>query len=312
MPIFPISFSMPPEKIVAAVPPKTRLLAHIIPGDLSTYIYKTEEDYYKGYQDSYFGITGKKGGWDCMRHYEILANGCIPLFYNICDIPKKTMANFPRELITKTNELYFEMIDKSLENNLLENNLLEEADKQRLNAHIEELLSYTRTHLTTTRAAQNILDSIDKPQAKRVLFLSGNLDADYLRCLTLSGFKNLLGAECHDYPKVAHLYDDYSGDFVPHWGGGMTYQKTIKKENRNDDYDKSVVRDIIDHKYDIVVYGSYHRGTPLIEIVTSFYKDEDLVFLCGEDCDVDKNREYHACLLKEHGGANLNIFIREQ
>jgi hypothetical protein len=60
MPIFPISFSMPPEKIVAAVPPKTRMLAHIIPGDLSTYIYKTEEDYYKGYQDSYFGITKKK------------------------------------------------------------------------------------------------------------------------------------------------------------------------------------------------------------------------------------------------------------
>ena len=212
------------------------------------------------------------------------------------------MANFPRELITKTNELYFEMIDKSLE----------EADKQRLNAHIEELLAYTRTHLTTTRAAQNILDSIGKPQAKRVLFLSGSLTADYLRCLTLSGFKNLLGAECHDYPKIAHLYDDYDGDFVTHWGGGMTYQKIIKKENRNDDYDKSVVRDIIDHKYDIVVYGSYHRGTPLLDIVSSFYKEEEIIFLCGEDCDVDKNREYHACLLKEHGGSNLNIFIREQ
>lgn len=307
MPIFPISFSMPPEKIVAAVPPKTRMLAHIIPGDLSTYIYKTEEDYYKGYQESYFGITGKKGGWDCMRHYEILANGCIPLFYNIWGIPKKTMVNFPRELITKTNELYFEMIDKSLENNLLE-----EADKQRLNAHIEELLAYTRTHLTTTRAAQNILNSIGNPQAKRVLFLSGSLTADYLRCLTLSGFKKLLGAECHDYPKVPHLYDDYDGDFVTHWGGGMTYQKTINKENRNDDYDKSVVRDIIDHKYDVVVYGSYHRGTPLIDIVSSFYKDEEIVFLCGEDCDKNKNHEYHACLLKEHGNTQLNIFIREQ
>jgi hypothetical protein len=213
------------------------------------------------------------------------------------------MTNFPRELITKTNELYFEMI---------ENKSLEEADKQRLNAHIEELLAYTRTHLTTTRAAQNILDSIGKPQAKRVLFLSGSLTADYLRCLTLSGFKNLLGVECHDYPKVAHLYDGYDGDFVTHWGGGMTYQKTIKKENRNDDYDKSVVRDIIDHKYDIVVYGSYHRGTPLIDIVSSFYKEDELVFLCGEDCDVDKNRKYHACLLKEHGNAPLNIFIREQ
>ena len=239
MPIFPISFSMPPEKIVASVPTKTRLLAHIIPGDLSTYIYKTEEDYYKGYQDSYFGITGKKGGWDCMRHYEILANGCIPLFCNIWDLPPKTMVNFPRDIIAKTNKIYVELLDKPLE----------ESDKQRLNAHIEELLSYTRTYLTTTRAAQNILDSIGAPQAKRVLFLSGNLDADYLRCLTLSGFKNLLGAECHDYPRVAHLYDDYASDFTRHWGGGMTYQKTIRTADRNDEYDNTVVSDIMNHKY---------------------------------------------------------------
>ena len=41
-------------------------------------------------------------------------------------------------------------------------------------------------------------------------------------------------------------------------------------------------------------------------------EEEDIVFLCGEDCDFNKNREYHACLLKEHGGSNVNIFIREQ
>jgi len=302
MPIFPISFSMPPEKIVASVPTKTQLLAHIIPGDLSTYIYKTEEAYYKGYQDSYFGITIKKAGWDCMRHYEILANGCIPLFFNILDIPPKTMVNFPRDLIAKTNKIYVELLDKPLE----------ESDKQRLNSHIEELLYYTRTHLTTTRAAQNILNSIGASQAKRVLFLSGNLDADYLRCLTLSGFKNLLGAECHDYPRVAHLYDDYTGDFVRHWGGGMTYQKTIRTAYRNDEYDNTVVSDIMNHKYDIVVYGSYHRGLPFIDIVSSFYKDNEIVLLCGEDCDIDKNRTYHNCPLKKYSETDINIFIREQ
>lgn len=302
MPVFPISFSMPPEKIVATVPPKTRMLAHIIPGDLSTYIYKTEEDYYKGYQDSYFGVTMKKAGWDCMRHYEILANGCIPLFQKLWELPPKTMTNFPRELIAKTNELYFELAEKKLE----------ETDKHRLNTHIEELLAYTRTHLTTTRAAQNILDTIGKPHAKRVLFISGNLDADYMRCLTLSGFKNLLGAECHDYPKVAHLYDDYNGDFVRHWGGGMTYQKTIRKEDHNDECDKSVVRDIVSHKYDVIVYGSYHRGTPLMDIVLKFYKENEIVLLCGEDCDADKNRESHDCVLKQFKDSGLNIFIREQ
>jgi hypothetical protein len=301
MPIFPISFSIPPEKIVDAVPPKKRLLAHIIPGDLSTYIYKTEEDYYQGYKDSYFGITTKKAGWDCMRHYEILANGCIPLFQNIWNIPPNTMVNFPKEICNATNVLYCELLDKELDDD----------DRSRLNAHIEDLLIYTRTHLTTTRAAQNILEKIGFPNAKRVLFLSGNLDADYLRCLTLSGFKNLLGAECHDYPKVAHLYDDYDGDFVRHWGGGMTYQKTIRKENRNDEYDKTVVHDIIDHKYDIIIYGSYHRGTPLLEIVHSFYKQNEIVFLCGEDLSRESNYRIHDCELKRIDN-NYNVFIREQ
>lgn len=302
MPIFPISFSMPPEKIVASVPPKTRFLAHIIPGDLSTYIYDTEEDYYKGYQDSYFGITKKKAGWDCMRHYEILANGCIPLFYNIWNIPQKTMTNFPRELITKTNELYIELANKPFE----------EADKQRLNMHIEELLSYTRTHLTTTRVAQNILDSIGAPRAKRVLFLSGNLEPDYLRCITLSGFKKILGAECHDYPKISHLYEDYSGDIFCLYGKGITYTKTVKKEDRNDEYDHTVISDIMNRKYDIVVYGSYHRGLPFIDIVSNYYKENEIVLLCGEDCDMNLNREYHDCPLKKYSKSNLNIFIREQ
>ena len=72
MPVYPISFSIPPEKIIDYVPTKTRITASIIPGDLSTYIYKTEESYYQGYRDSFFGVTMQKAGWDCMRHYEIV------------------------------------------------------------------------------------------------------------------------------------------------------------------------------------------------------------------------------------------------
>jgi hypothetical protein len=213
------------------------------------------------------------------------------------------MANFPRELITETNKLYVELVDKSLD----------DADKARLNTHIENLLTYTRTHLTTTRAAQNILDLIGAPNTKRILFLSGNLDPDYMRCLMLSGFKNLLGTECHDYPKVPHVYNDYIGDISSLYGKGITYTKIIKKENRNDEYDNNIENDIAQHKYDIVVYGSYHRGLPLIDIVTQYYKDNEIILLCGEDCDVDKDRAYHECHLhKMSMSHNLNVFIREQ
>jgi hypothetical protein len=35
------------------------------------------------HQFSYFAFTHKRGGWDCMRHYEILASGCVPYMADI-------------------------------------------------------------------------------------------------------------------------------------------------------------------------------------------------------------------------------------
>lgn len=37
-----------------------------------------EHRYYDDYSRSYFAVTRRKGGWDCMRHYEILAAGTHP------------------------------------------------------------------------------------------------------------------------------------------------------------------------------------------------------------------------------------------
>ena len=39
-----------------------------------------------------------------MRHYEILACGCIPIFENLENCPEKTMFNFPKEIIKETNK----------------------------------------------------------------------------------------------------------------------------------------------------------------------------------------------------------------
>ena len=39
-----------------------------------------ESEYKRAYSESYFGSTKKKAGWDCMRHYEIVASGAVPFF----------------------------------------------------------------------------------------------------------------------------------------------------------------------------------------------------------------------------------------
>ena len=299
MPTYPISFSMPPEKIVEKIPEKTRIVAHIIPGNLSTYIYDSEKNYYQGYKESFFGITMKKGGWDCMRHYEILANGCIPYFVDLENIPENTMTHFPKDIIAETNKIFLDIMEKKT---------MEEADIQKCNYYIEKLLNYTRTHLTTTAMAKYILSKVGFK--KKILFLSGDVQPDYLRCLTLSGFKNMYGSECHDYPKVPHIYTDYPDSCNGFWGKGITYTKIVDPEKRNNSYDETVVEDIISHVYDIVIYGSYHRGLPFFYAVSAIYDSKDIVFLCGEDCDLDNNYVSHECKLNEKN-AEYNLFIRE-
>ena len=87
--LLPISFSVPKEKIIQEINNKPFfLIAPLIPGYKKTYNYNDEKSYNNMYKKSLFGITTEKAGWDCFRHYEILMNGCIPLFPNIKNCPE--------------------------------------------------------------------------------------------------------------------------------------------------------------------------------------------------------------------------------
>lgn len=118
--IHPISFAMPEEKIMLYDEEKTKNISDIVPGQttLGTYKFTTEESYYREYAKSYFAVTMKKSGWDCMRHYEILANGCIPVFLDIQSCPKLTMTTLSKdklaiiEQISKNKDGLQEIISK--------------------------------------------------------------------------------------------------------------------------------------------------------------------------------------------------------
>ena len=96
--LLPISFSIPAEKILSGpLPQKTKdFPKHIvdpevcaaIPGAVSRYAFEKESDYYADLQQSRFGITMKRGGWDCLRHYEIAANSAVPCFRDLQDKPE--------------------------------------------------------------------------------------------------------------------------------------------------------------------------------------------------------------------------------
>jgi hypothetical protein len=105
---FPISFAIPKEKIVDPIPQKIRLMAPCDPRDRSTFIYSPhlQAEYYRQYGESYFGFTRKQGGWDCVRHYEIMASGTIPYFDGLENCPVGTMFFMPKLTLLEARELH--------------------------------------------------------------------------------------------------------------------------------------------------------------------------------------------------------------
>lgn len=142
--LYPISFSIPENKITSTPIVKDRKFATVIPGDPSTYIFYNEAEYYRDYSRSYFGITTKKMGWDCMRHYEILGSYCMPYFKDIRKCPELTLFNFPKEHCLKANKLI--ETDSVNDDNYYE----------LLNGAFQHL----KDHLTTQRVAEYLLHTI--------------------------------------------------------------------------------------------------------------------------------------------------------
>lgn len=146
--IFPISFSIPKEKVLTNFTnvTKKKFSAQIIPWDRNTYIYNDEISYYKNYQESYYGITIKKGGWDCLRHYEILANYCMPYFIHLENCPENTMFNFPKKQCIEASHL-------------IESDFFNEG---KYYEYLNFMFEYLKNNLTTEKVAIYLIDKLKK------------------------------------------------------------------------------------------------------------------------------------------------------
>jgi hypothetical protein len=140
----PIYFAIQAEKVSKSVGVKSRLVANIVAGEKHTYIYTDEHEYYADYAQSYYGITKKKAGWDCLRHYEIMANGCVPLFMDLHNCPKTTLVNLPKKelqrMLAQQQAGYF---DTALE-------------------ACEWCRHFCQENLTTVQLAKYVLDKVKK------------------------------------------------------------------------------------------------------------------------------------------------------
>ncbi|MBK8476791.1 MAG: glycosyltransferase family 1 protein [Opitutaceae bacterium] len=108
-----IAFAIPGSKIVPEVPAKTKRFAQhlvdpevaaIVPEASVKYAFASEADYYADLQQSRYSVTTKRAGWDCLRHYEIAANGCVPCFR---DLNSKPIDCAPHGLVADVNCLAY-------------------------------------------------------------------------------------------------------------------------------------------------------------------------------------------------------------
>lgn len=90
---YPSGFGIPRSRIKPlSFTNKTQLFPKTVPNDAlfqnvqdmgggrNHYKFTNEDEYMDDISKSLFGLTCKKGGWDCLRHYEILAAGTLLLF----------------------------------------------------------------------------------------------------------------------------------------------------------------------------------------------------------------------------------------
>ncbi|MGH2956316.1 MAG: glycosyltransferase [Solirubrobacterales bacterium] len=159
----PIAFSIPEEHLATGEKEKTKLLAthavdpevaNAVEGAVERYAFSSEADYYRDLRASRFGVTTRKAGWDCMRHYELAASGCVPCFR---DLHRKPPSAGPHGLDESNCVPYGdarELLDRI--------ERIEEAEYERLR---QGALRWARENTTVQRARELLAEAQGSPDS---------------------------------------------------------------------------------------------------------------------------------------------------
>ena len=309
----PLPYAIPDNYIVSDVPEKQYVFSELIPDFSKTYKFGQgqQEEYYKHYRDCRFAYTKNKGGWDCLRHYEILMNGCIPVFQNLVDCPAKTMITFPKELVLNAMKDLLPWVETP-------------ENIELYNTYVRKLLDHTRKHCSISALIEYFYGKIpvlmkeNGPDlSKKILMLNGDPGVNYSRDLLSIGLRQLFGVNFIEYPKNKALYK--SCDTTNLIGNGYTYSGHLED-------DESICRDSIEdriknHEFDLVIYGKVGHDEgymgdnnlmPFFESVKNTYTMNRVVFIFGGDgCQDMKDAYSRYTLYLKSCQQFVKCFIRE-
>ena len=246
----PIWFALPSlERFRAAGAPRpcrnaTNGFAPVLPTQMGgKHTILDERSYYEQYARSLYGITHKKAGLDCLRHYEILGAGAVPYFLGLAELEKRplTMLPFPRSLVRKAMELRGVPTQAEARRALAAGSLPQinwaVFDWPRYCAIRARLAEHTRTRLTTAALASYVLrqlhDVAGLVEAPRLLFVS-NEGVEYQSGFLYHGLRAALGVRMSAWlgPKRSArkriLYHDHARERgASVYGKGFSYQGAL-------------------------------------------------------------------------------------
>lgn len=288
--VWPISFSYPFEESPKRNSSETRdLVSSIVPG--ARYSFVNEKEYLRTYGRSHLALSHKKGGWDCLRHLEIIAAGCVPLFPESEDIPSETMFFYPKH--------FFGLVwQEFLRTGRHPDNKTKDA-----------LWVFAQENLSTMKMSQYVLDATEA-SSSRVLFVDENLPlkADYLSVMTLIGLKQLFGASVEVAFPVPYVYSNYSGSTLGLYGRGFGYCAKLDSKMQSQGERKGIIPEFSRaylQSFDLVVVGSVMRNVRSLPEVLRYVPSEKIALLHGEDVGPSRAE------LNVLRDTNCHVFVRE-
>lgn len=239
--VWPVSFSSPRGRIWTGGR-RPRLLARIYPG--APYAFSDESSYLAEYRASHWGLTHRKGGWDCFRHIEVLFSGAIPLMPDADRIPASAMVHYPRRGLR-------ELAERAAEQGPFTSR-----------SALEDLGRHATRWLTSEAMARYLL-RVGGYRGGGVLFVDPALpdQPDYLSLMTLVGLKQVLGPDVAEWRTTEYLYADHRHDPSRLYGRGFGYEGVLPPSARGRHHPEADLGALLVRtRPALVVFGSIARA----------------------------------------------------
>ena len=270
--IYPISFSIPLLGQRVDDLAKQRVLSRVFPGE--PYAFDSFTDYVDQYSTSVYGLTHKKGGWDCFRHLEIISAGSLPLMPDVRACPEFTMVHYPKSAMLS----------------VLENYKRGALPGSNVNSFFYE---WSLNHLTSKAMVKNIFEVLGLAP-KRVLFIDELLPerADYLSVLTLIGLMQSESYHVDVAFPVDYIFSDWQGDAGGLYGRGFGYSKVFDRTESRTPWcstgtcaspPKAGAKGLFSEGFDTLVVGDISANLTYTKIIDAEPGMAKKIYLRGDD-----------------------------